>query len=117
MKLVAVERKVLAGLAVAFFAALVVSIALFRNASLVFSSQQWIGPSMTTIEELDDLLQSNFKLNTAWINYQLAPQEERWVRLISLKGSFRLNLLNSKRPRMPAKKSGLISSVGHAKGA
>jgi signal transduction histidine kinase len=85
MNLVAVERKVLAGLAVAFFAALVVGTALYRSASLVFSSQQWLGPSMTTIEGLDDLLQSNVELNTAWVSYQLAPQEELGVRIDQLK--------------------------------
>ena len=85
MKLVAVERKILAGLAVSFFAALVVGIALYHNASLVFSSQQWVGPSMTTIEGVDDLLQSNFELNTAWASYQLAPREEPRVRIDQLK--------------------------------
>jgi two-component system, sensor histidine kinase and response regulator len=85
MKLVAVERKILAGLAVAFFAAMVVGIALYRNASLVFSSQQWVGSSMTTIEGLDDLLQTNSELNTAWVSYQLAPREELGVRVNQLK--------------------------------
>jgi two-component system, sensor histidine kinase and response regulator len=85
MKLVSVERKILAGLAVSFFAALVVGIALYHNASLVFSSQQWVGPSMTTIEGVDDLLQSNFELNTAWASYQLAPREEPRVRIDQLK--------------------------------
>ena len=85
MKLVAVERKVLAGMAVAFCAALVVGIALYRSASLVFSSQQWVGPSMVTIEGLDDLLQSNFELNTAQVSYQLAPKEELGVRINQVK--------------------------------
>src|ERR1700749_1004673 len=87
MKLVAVERKVLAAMAVAFFAALVIGIALYRSASLVFSSQQWVEPSMTTVEGLNDLLQSNFELNAAQLSYQVAPKEELGVRIDQLKNT------------------------------
>jgi two-component system sensor histidine kinase/response regulator len=85
MKLVSVERKVLAGLVVVFFAALVAGISAYRGASFVFSDQLWLAPSMATIEGLDDLLQSDFELNSAWVSYQLEPQEELGVRIDQLK--------------------------------
>ena len=94
MKLVAVERKVLAGLMVAFFAALVAGIAAYRGASLVFSSQLWLAPSMETIEELDDLLQSNFELNSAWVSNQLAPQEDLRVRIDQLNRTILAQFVN-----------------------
>jgi two-component system, sensor histidine kinase and response regulator len=87
MKLLAIERKILAGIAVAFIASLVVGIALYRNATEVISTEQWVEHTNQVLDQLDDLLQSVLDLNSAWTGYRLTRDEGFLARLDELKKS------------------------------
>jgi two-component system sensor histidine kinase/response regulator len=75
MRLVAIERKILAGFAVAFVASLAVGIALYRSATEVISNQQWMEQTKQGLDRLDDLLQSLITLDSAWMGYHLTRDE------------------------------------------
>jgi two-component system, sensor histidine kinase and response regulator len=87
MQLVAIERKILAGIAAAFLASLVVGVALYRSATEVMSTQQWVEHTKEGLDQLDDLFQSFVDLNSAWIGYHLTRDEGFLTRLDELKGT------------------------------
>jgi two-component system, sensor histidine kinase and response regulator len=87
MNLLAIERKVLAGIAVAFVASLVVGVALYRSATEVISTEQWVEHTKQKLDQLDDLLRSVLDLNSAWIGYHQTRDEGLLARIDELKRS------------------------------
>jgi len=75
MKLLAFERKILAGVAVAFVASLVVAFALYRSAAEVNLTEQEVEHTTQVLDGVDDLLQSLVDLNFAWSGYHLTRDE------------------------------------------
>src|ERR1700719_4137020 len=75
MKLLAIERNILAGVTVAFVASLVVGIALYRSATEVISTEQRVEHTTQVLDRLDDLLQSFVDLNFAWSGHRLTRDE------------------------------------------
>ena len=85
MRSVTIERKVLTGLAVALFTALVVGIALYRSGIEIISTQEWVEHTKQALDQLDDLLQSLVDLNSAWAGYELTHDKKFLVRIDQLK--------------------------------
>ena len=85
MRSVTIERKILAGLAVAFVTAVVVGIALYRSGIEIISTQEWVEHTKQALDKLDDLLQSLVDLNSAWAGYELTHDKKFLVRVDQLK--------------------------------
>jgi two-component system, sensor histidine kinase and response regulator len=101
MKLVAIERKILAGFAAAFIASLIVGVVLYRSASVVISTQQSVEHAQQALNQLDDLLHSLIDLDSAWIGYHLTrdaglPDEGFLARFDEFKG-----LISSQLDKIP----------------
>jgi two-component system, sensor histidine kinase and response regulator len=85
MKLLAFERKILAGVAVTFVALLVLAVALYRSAAEVNLTEQEVEHTTQALDGVDDLLQSLVDLNFAWSGYQLTRDEGLFPRFDEFK--------------------------------
>jgi two-component system sensor histidine kinase/response regulator len=84
MQPLAIERKILTGLAAAFIASLVVGAALYRGATAVNSTHQWVEHTKQELDPVDNLLQSLVDLKSAWIGYYLTRDKDFLSRLNEL---------------------------------
>jgi signal transduction histidine kinase/DNA-binding response OmpR family regulator len=76
MKSIEIKSKVLVSLAVAFVAALIAGIALYRGATEVFSTRRLVEHTSQVQDQLNDLRESLVELDAAWVAYDQTRDQE-----------------------------------------